>query len=904
MKLSPRIKRAVCYLPLFLVPLFGLAQSDSSDGDSPSTSSLGAYCPVDTSAADPLSSEAQDCIGASAQVINQVIPPIPPASFSSSAPNNSVANSGHGLSFPEPKEIYSWKLSGTNYVGTLNYKGTHMTATESGQDLAQSYSGVLKAGTSLFSTMSDDLSKSINKEIEAKGLNSYGYRGSQVVLGNKLSFNMTGQGTDTAVAITIPSITASLVFKKVELGIIHFGCTETIKIPSKTIQATFNINTGVLKPDPIDASGITASANCSDNIPLIGGFLANLGDKLINKDVQAQLNKLNTSAGYPMKAENFGGINQLLKSANFESNGTNYGPLLEHDLTNFFQTGKVDLDVYNPTANLPTLKPNANSPPASTTQPLISLNIDKGKDPQSNISLNVQIQQNYSSVGHQAPQNPIIAALENNPLIRAAVGLSLRNDAQKAAQNQSQASSAVQLGAVSLPSSAAINSALATSAGSISSDGKLTNQVKVLQQDLINRFESVAPSITELVHDTTTSNKVVDLQDLPDSAIFTGVYLASQCLRSAASGGNPAEQKAANTQIEWALESVERLFDVSDKPGLLSRFAYNSNDPKSKQLGFAKTPTKANGWTKSTTKPGWNYQGDTSRDQYSGIMFGLGVCNQVSPDPNIQKRTKNRILSAVSLLSGNAWRIPENTGTSGNLSLQTQAAWLKLASVAQPVSSANSVYSSQYANAMKTLTTNLKQEVETEINPTIINNYYEYYGWNLAYLQTYPVLQFEKDPATLNYWQNYLITKMWNETSNHGNAEFTFMKLGSMGVQSNRDLASFNQSLESLDTLAFKNRRDFPVANSTNPAIAQAQIPKEVYNYFNSNGYSIIGQYLNPVQAANPLPMQNRVPDTFMWEISPFQLDGGGKGLIEAPCVDTIFAYWLGRYHHLIDASN
>jgi hypothetical protein len=358
--------------------------------------------------------------------------------------------------------------------------------------------------------------------------------------------------------------------------------------------------------------------------------------------------------------------------------------------------------------------------------------------------------------------------------------------------------------------------------------------------------------------------------------------------------------------VDWALKSVERLFDVTGTPGSLARFAFNTKDPKSQNLAFSQTASPANGWSLSTKMPGWTYQGGTSRDQYTGILFGLGVCNQVSTSADIQKRTQARIVAAVNLLSGNSWKIPGNTSTSGNIGIQTQAAWLKLAAVAKPATktATNSPLAVQYANTMTQLTTNLTQELEAELNPTIINNYEEYYGWNLAYLQTYPLLQYEKKPAYLNYWQNYFTSKMWNETYNHGNTEFTFMKLGTMGVQGSRDMASFDQSLDSLNQLAVRNRRDFPVKNSSNPAIALNPVPQSISATLNANGFPIINSYLNPNQAANPLPMQNRVPDTFMWEISPFQLDGGGKGLVEAPSVDTIFAYWLGRYHHLISSEN
>jgi uncharacterized protein (TIGR03437 family) len=42
-----------------------------------------------------------------------------------------------------------------------------------------------------------------------------------------------------------------------------------------------------------------------------------------------------------------------------------------------------------------------------------------------------------------------------------------------------------------------------------------------------------------------------------------------------------------------------------------------------------------------------------------------------------------------------------------------------------------------------------------------------------------------------------------------------------------------------------------------------------------------------------------RVPATFLWEQSPFQLVGGGSGLIENAGVDYILPYWMARYYGL-----
>jgi uncharacterized protein (TIGR03437 family) len=47
-----------------------------------------------------------------------------------------------------------------------------------------------------------------------------------------------------------------------------------------------------------------------------------------------------------------------------------------------------------------------------------------------------------------------------------------------------------------------------------------------------------------------------------------------------------------------------------------------------------------------------------------------------------------------------------------------------------------------------------------------------------------------------------------------------------------------------------------------------------------------------------------RVPATFLWEQSPFQLDGGGTGRIENSGVDYILPYWMARYYGIQTADS
>lgn len=433
---------------------------------------------------------------------------------------------------------------------------------------------------------------------------------------------------------------------------------------------------------------------------------------------------------------------------------------------------------------------------------------------------------------------------------------------------------------------------MATSA----SAGALASQVETLQQRLEDNLER-SGSITEIVYESPTSDHVVNLDEMEDSAIWTGVYLASQCFRFA-SVQNPAEKTAARQQISWALDSIDRLFEVTGTEGLPARFAFNPTDPAFQDLKIAHTASVQSGWTASSTLPGWLWMGGTSRDQYTGIMYGLGVCNQITPDEDVRSRTAARIDTVVRVLAANDWKIPVHYTqhvTSNQIPFFARLAWIALAKISNPESLA-------WASSYKKASQSLRWDLGDWIEPSGYSNLMEYYGWNLGYLRYYTLLTYEKSPKDHEYIRKLFDLKVWEKTWSHKNAMFTFMKLGMIGEESPRDGQALDDAKQSLTELAFKNRRDFAVRNSTRTDIGRNPLAEDLGWIIQETPLHDIHFFtkLDAQQADQPLAMKDRPPSDFMWQRSPFQLDGGSGGTIESPSVDTIFAYWLGRYHGLL----
>jgi hypothetical protein len=56
-------------------------------------------------------------------------------------------------------------------------------------------------------------------------------------------------------------------------------------------------------------------------------------------------------------------------------------------------------------------------------------------------------------------------------------------------------------------------------------------------------------------------------------------------------------------------------------------------------------------------------------------------------------------------------------------------------------------------------------------------------------------------------------------------------------------------------------------------------------------------------EACSPLAVEQRPPSDFVWQIDPFQLSGGGGGVIETAGIDYILPYWMARYYRVISGT-
>ncbi len=144
-----------------------------------------------------------------------------------------------------------------------------------------------------------------------------------------------------------------------------------------------------------------------------------------------------------------------------------------------------------------------------------------------------------------------------------------------------------------------------------------------------------------------------------DSTIWTGMYLGSQALRYIIT-----EEAGANDQMMEVVEYFKNAMDITDTPGYIGRFAGPDVFPfvcsKEKYGPYGgKGPEKVLGtgdWA------GYYWYDETSRDQYSGYIWGMGWAYDTVDDEATREIIRTDLEEVMVMLADNQWHITDQNG--------------------------------------------------------------------------------------------------------------------------------------------------------------------------------------------------------------------------------------------------
>ncbi|MFN2565519.1 MAG: hypothetical protein ABR499_11000 [Gemmatimonadaceae bacterium] len=347
-----------------------------------------------------------------------------------------------------------------------------------------------------------------------------------------------------------------------------------------------------------------------------------------------------------------------------------------------------------------------------------------------------------------------------------------------------------------------------------------------------------------------------------DAAIWTGHYLAAEAFRYAATQGNPD----AFEGVTMALAGIATLADVtaSTRPGLLARF-YMPKGWTYEQGVF--NHERADAFF-SGTIGGQDYwwMGNTSRDQYSGVFFGLGVAYDLVPVQSVRDEIRRIVKQLLSHLLANSWNVINPNGKTSTTFAGRADQQLSFLQVGRRVDPAT------FDATYKSYRSKSASSVGTPIAIECLDTHGSYYKFNLNHINLYNLIRLEEaGSARTSYLNAY--NRLRGCTGSHQNAHFNMVD---RGVKGTADATRDGNTRQYLELWLTRPRRNFEV--------------------------NLRGQFAacGTDRACSPIPVDKRINTDFVWQRSPFSLYGAGDGRIETAALDYFLPYWMGRYYGVI----
>lgn len=341
-----------------------------------------------------------------------------------------------------------------------------------------------------------------------------------------------------------------------------------------------------------------------------------------------------------------------------------------------------------------------------------------------------------------------------------------------------------------------------------------------------------------------------------DSAIWTGHYLAAEAYRYKVTRSDDALANAKR-----ALNGLTMLTDVTGTD-LLARCAVPVASDYAP--GIAQEEAGNGIWFGSADGQAYMWIGNTSRDQYCGVFFGLGVAYDMIDDPDVRAQAAALATRLLQFLEAHLWNIvlpDDSISTTFLIRPDEQLALLQVGRHLNPAR-----FGSDYS----------KLASEAPLVPVAVgvdsaDSSSSYFKFNLDAIDFDHLLPLESSFFRKLFYSAAYDTYR-STVAGHQNAHFNMIDRVVHGANKTRDA----QTAVFLDQWLLRPRRDMAVdLHGTVPVCGD--------------------------QACDPIPIPLRVPTDFLWQRSPFQLTGGGSGLIENAGIDYLLPYWMARYCGIVN---
>jgi uncharacterized protein (TIGR03437 family) len=350
-------------------------------------------------------------------------------------------------------------------------------------------------------------------------------------------------------------------------------------------------------------------------------------------------------------------------------------------------------------------------------------------------------------------------------------------------------------------------------------------------------------TIMDPIYASASSTQIVAYTRCGDSALWTGAYLAAESFRY-----KVTQSPAALVNVRGALAGLTSLVDVTGD-NRVARCRVPTASPYAQGIAAEEAANTIH------QNPPYLWVDNTSRDQVVGVFFGLAVAFDMVDDPAVKSGASDLATRMIGFIANHQWS--PNDDISNTFMLRPEELQMLL-QVARHLNPANTV-----SGPFLTLPVGSGVAYDVQSNSS-------YFKFNLDYMTFYNLVRLQDNSDNRGA---YLVARTY--TASHQNAFFDMVDRALQGPNATRD----SEAASLLDQWLKRPTRDFFV-----------DVTKTV---------TVCGS-----EACKPVPVAQRPPATYLWQDDPFQLTGGGSGVVESAGVDYILPYWMARYYGVAAASN
>lgn len=378
-----------------------------------------------------------------------------------------------------------------------------------------------------------------------------------------------------------------------------------------------------------------------------------------------------------------------------------------------------------------------------------------------------------------------------------------------------------------------------------------------------------------------------------DAAIWTGHYLASQAYRYNATGGDPVALAA----VRKSLDGIGKLFAVNGDTGLMARDAAPTQSQIGQGIVARNYPYSQRRIINGVEWIGRTGRHGITRDQYSGVVYGMSITYDLVPDPAIRAEIKRINAMILDYLIARDWIITEDRRPlDAGAGARGPVFWL-------------GIVNQKLQYLLDGMRMNPGRGYDAEFNRTIpmvdfawlqawgatlgLDHYYKY---NLSHSAYYNYFRLESDQAR---WQtmNRAYRIMNRYVGHHHNAHFDLIH---STIDPSSRTAKFPTVRESVRQFLQRRHRHisppvidlsnvvwqtFTFTAYSNPTVAAGSIGASV-------GTQTVQMPSEPL-----LARQRKYTKNFYWQRSPFAAaspnDGDPK--LEKHGLDVVLPYWFGK---------